>query len=521
MKRTICIIMAFMLLAAVLSACQATPDEPIVIQKDMEQMIEKAQEISEQPTENALGGRLGVPEKYIAQNVYSDKFIMTADAEIVLPDVSTIPTVRVKPADFSQETVNRLYEYLVGDTVMYEAQPIRTKVQIEEDILWWKQILADENSSPEGKAQAEEKIERLNGAYKTAPETVQYVTGNAIIKTLSECDFETGKELYTYQGVDLVEKPKEKPENQGMYFQVHQNNTGDEIIKEENVGGFSVTDTASRGARFVYGDYDLLKKALGGELGWSIEAGKVTQKDWEQAAFKYGDFSPSKAETFVNDLLTYISADNIAVSSIEMNYNVSEAVAQALNNGAPQEYDAVRQDFLNGKRSSDIIGVTYIVNCVRRVADVEVTSNDALSSYLDDAYGKQWYYERIRIGVCKDGIFSVDWTSPHDITETLTDDTNMLPFSEIEKIIEQMFRVKWEPAGEEACEYNITKVVLSLRRVMEQDNVERGLFIPVWDLYGTCSFTYPGEPPLPGNNDQSFLTINAIDGSVIDLNKGY
>lgn len=63
---------------------------------------------------------------------------MTADAEIVLPDAEKLPTVRVIPADFSQETVDRLYDYLVGDTVMYEMSSLRTKTDIEAELIDWK-----------------------------------------------------------------------------------------------------------------------------------------------------------------------------------------------------------------------------------------------------------------------------------------------------------------------------------------------------------------------------------------------
>ena len=38
---------------------------------------------------------------------------------------------------------------------------------------------------------------------------------------------------------------------------------------------------------------------------------------------------------------------------------------------------------------------------------------------------------------------------------------------------------------------------------------------------GEAWITYPGEPKMSGNGDVSLLTINAIDGSVIDLDRGY
>ena len=90
---------------------------------------------------------------------------MKADAEIVLPAAEKLPTVRVIPADFSQNTVDRLYDYLVGDTVMYEMSPLRTKADIEADLIDWKKTLSDPAASSEQKAQAEEQIEALSKQY--------------------------------------------------------------------------------------------------------------------------------------------------------------------------------------------------------------------------------------------------------------------------------------------------------------------------------------------------------------------
>lgn len=531
MKRRICILLAI-LAAFSLAACQETPEEVIVVQKDTERLVEQIRDNSpeENPADTQAGLReaLGAPERYTAQFDYSENLSMTADAEVVLPNVPAIPTVRVKPADFSQDMVNRMYEYLVGDTVMYEAQPLRTKSQIEEDILEWQRILADDNAAAESKAQAEERIGWLREAYKTAPDTVEYAPGGSEIKTLAEYDFATGKEMYTYQGVSIVEDPEPKEEGaskRGKDFIVQQNNTGSEIIKTENVGGFSVFDTASRGARFNYSDYALLGEAIGRHDYFSLEMGNTTQEEWESASYQFNDFSPGSAAAMVQDFLSYIGADDMVVGQIRMYYEISEKYGALISNGNPYDDETIVNDFKSGKLTSDLYGVTYQVYCLRQVGGVSVAS-DEYSSYLgEDAYGAQWYYEELHIGVCEDGIYSVQWRSPHEITETITDNTTMLPFSDVEKIIGQMFRVKHEPhpGSTSIYEYEIDRLELSLRRVMEQDNVENGLLIPVWDVYGFHWYSEPDIdlPRVRFTGKQSLLTINAIDGSVVDLMKGY
>ena len=58
--------------------------------------------------------------------------------------------------------------------------------------------------------------------------------------------------------------------------------------------------------------------------------------------------------------------------------------------------------------------------------------------------------------------------------------------------------------------------------VSEQDKIYSGLLVPVWDFYGPRSWTLgTGEPYTFYDPDQSLLTINAVDGTIIDRSLGY
>lgn len=470
MKKVFTILLAA-ITALCLAACQETPDKVVVVKKDTERLVEQVRENSSEEEQdaaavNTLAEKLGVPDRFFAENVYSDTFSMKADAEIVLPAAEKLPTVRVIPADFSQNTVDRLYDYLVGDTVMYEMSPLRTKADIEADLIDWKKTLSDPAASSEQKAQA--------------------------------------------------------MDTNGKYFEVHQNNTGGEIIKTENVGGFSVVDTASRGARFYYTNTALLESALGGTGGRTFEVGEITQEEWENAGYEFTGISPDEAVQEVDQLLEAIGADDMAVATVEMSLQTTYDASYNIDDNSFETYQTQQEEILSGKHNDKITGITYRVYCERQVNGVNVTS-DTFSSYLDDAYGKQWYYEDFTVDVCKDGIYSVRWASPYEVTETIAQDTEILPFSEAEKIINQMFRANHDPGPESTAlfEYEVDQIVLSLRRIAEPGGVESGLLIPVWDVYGEAWITYPGEPKMSGNGDVSLLTINAIDGSVIDLDRGY
>ena len=74
-----------------------------------------------------------------------------------------------------------------------------------------------------------------------------------------------------------------------------------------------------------------------------------------------------------------------------------------------------------------------------------------------------------------------------------------------------------------AQKYTITSVRLSLQRISEQDSFTSGLLAPVWNVYGYQTVFRKDK-----NQSEDYpvslwplLTINAIDGSVIDIYKGY
>ncbi|HZJ83455.1 MAG TPA: DUF6034 family protein, partial [Clostridia bacterium] len=84
----------------------------------------------------------------------------------------------------------------------------------------------------------------------------------------------------------------------------------------------------------------------------------------------------------------------------------------------------------------------------------------------------------------------------------------------------------WDSDEMYSYEMKVTEARLGLMRVTEKDVGDSGLIIPVWDFFGTL--TLKGKPgqPNPSEGDQhyiytSFLTINAIDGSIIDRELGY
>ena len=136
-----------------------------------------------------------------------------------------------------------------------------------------------------------------------------------------------------------------------------------------------------------------------------------------------------------------------------------------------------------------------------------------------------WMYESLYCQVNSEGIFDILWMCPLEIIETVNEDAQLKPFSEIQEIFEKMMTIEYEAQAEfggTEYDFEIDRVTLSLHRVVEQDSNETGLLVPAWNFYGKLTTSYDGSPFGPVDSlGESFLTINAIDGSVIDTLKGY
>ena len=113
--------------------------------------------------------------------------------------------------------------------------------------------------------------------------------------------------------------------------------------------------------------------------------------------------------------------------------------------------------------------------------------------------------------------------------QTLVEDAHLLPFDAVMERFDQMVRVKYEGmmadpgwGGIRSMEVRVDRIELSLERVIQPDNIDGGLLVPVWSFFGSILCTRPGDsfnhaydPTVP------FLTLNAVDGTLIDPRKGY
>ena len=186
--------------------------------------------------------------------------------------------------------------------------------------------------------------------------------------------------------------------------------------------------------------------------------------------------------------------------------------------------------------------------------------------YDEAAYSFGWSYESLAILVDDDGIAGITWEAPIETGETVQENSALLPFDKIMESYGAMMLLTYEPTvndtlkGEFTFEMNASAAELTLLRIRKQGGAsDEGMLVPVWIFYGTTtaydeqgekryfsgasSFnlfndisngTFASEERLSPSNafyellekepvEESgiYVIINAIDGSIIDLDKGY
>ena len=146
---------------------------------------------------------------------------------------------------------------------------------------------------------------------------------------------------------------------------------------------------------------------------------------------------------------------------------------------------------------------------------------------MDDTTTIPWCYERVEFTVNKEGLQNVQILNLYDVGEQQVENVEMLSFPEVAGIFEQMLRIKSaDMEYSTLSKYEVDRVQLGYMRIYDPGTDSRsGLLVPVWDFFGrhTDEYDYEGETgsSTVERPQNSFLTVNAADGTVIDRNLGY
>lgn len=468
MKKKTMRMLSAALAVTLLSGCGAaqtsTPAETSVNQA---MLLEK----SAQPQESAYT----FPEKFTGDWTGQEgKLTIHADAQVVAELGTALPTATVEPREFTQEDVDNLLK------VFLKGEPLYSHVQTKQELQGHLDYInsPDWTSDP-GKPSDPASLEARR------------------------------KELNAWYTAEIAKAPEEKPILHGF----------SDSDDPKRIGGTATVD----GIKWEVS----IRNDIDG--GW-------TEACIERTDYKYRDYSiqlpdASKEESIArgNALMQELGFDNFVLVdaqqwSVELpgDNGIWRLYYAPTVNGFP--IAGARQDIT---QTHD--GTVY--------QDYQYWDYACKDSENPDTVS--WYLENILLDVGKNGVLRFAWTAPSTKPVVRQAESTLLPFEEIAAIADTMLpevivgpketpltKLDQYNGFDTRMDVDITKVSLSLMRIRDKGSLQ-GTIVPVWDFWGTSDW-YDAEPNAYGYQEkgmnyeyQPMLTLNAVDGTVVDRQLGY
>lgn len=478
----------FLLFLCLFCACQPTPAQDAVKQKDTNRLIEAVQEAELEKSEPApVPVKERMPKRFQCDFVTEARQVhVTADVPIRVLTEGTFPLVRVQRREVTNEERLTIYRRLFESDGIYKYEYHPTKEAIVREIEWLlqepteaekKEFLEDPENTEESWAaylqRRKDRIEVLRQKYLAMP------------------DDGTPLPFEPWDGEPFTIRDGESP---GMVVGVEYPVSGRMVSygtllpdrpvdysrqQDEGTGTYSVYSFDKRldmpgVERIAPEDYDRVH-----------DGANITARAAAEAALAplagLGDFA-------VADILWTHDADD-------------EAVAKGIT----------------GKQA-------YLVRLTPMFhgASLLYTGASAMDIPEGGGYTPVWHYEHVLAAVDGDGtILGMAWESPLAETEVLADDTALLPFGEIMDIFSRQVNRIYSYEEATGAALTVTDVRLGLFRIREQGDMESGLLVPTWFITGEYhSASHPEDVSLR-DEYWPIAVINAVNGSIIDVNNGY
>ncbi len=509
MKRIVFLSLTCML--CLLTACVPTPEEEVIVNKeDQTEMVKTAKgETVESQSDIDLRMQYHIPETITADLASPDGVThVTVDAPILVPD-KPLPIVRTYSAEFDQPTVTALWNALVGDAVLYNQwEDEETKADIEKDIKLYTEMLEqiqsgvlDEPSAMYSTDELENMIEELKARYPSAPDGYEKEIETGI---LHRQYIPLGDDKRAAARMGISARTEGEP---WINFHVENDTDNTEtLIYRESDGWSSIG--VSRSAHMYYNRNSPGSGCLFMPLTetW-FEEYIVTENDpLPEAASGILSVSPKDAFEQVGQFLS------------ETGYNQTLAISRTTVISNRETPDAPDPEY------------AYRFELVRQVNGSPCARNTGYSgSKLGDDHmtAPYWAYEHCELYLDDTGIFSFDWFSPLTVGETVVESAKLMDFSEIMNIAERMLPLmetqSYDPNVTKSVTRTIDRVELGLWRIVEQNELGKGLLVPVYCFYGTDDHVRVFQDGFTAQTYYRYtpLIINAVNGSVIDPTKGY
>lgn len=485
MKKQICAILAAAMMLSAFTGCQKRQDSSPA----SETIPTSAEDTAEHS--GTLLADFPVPERFTGDWTGVEGCVTVhADAAISLPEVDTIPTATVKRHFFTQEDADKLREVFTGDSPFYEEtivtkQSLQKRLEVYYDME--RGVIPIQLDGGNTKEVLEGYIERTKAAIEEAPDESDRIPRDFILQ--KESDSPERDELSGWSEAD----------GRKIHYSIHN-------MRNFGIGTSATVYLDGYGNNNYCCSYELEEVP---DMLTSMEPA-ISEKE----AIAMGDALLERLGV-LDMVCDQINAVNYYTVDYLLSYYTDNSIA---NNSIEEIHDA-----------------GYKMRYVRSVGGVPViyTENSGSASPVGESGLQTWGYEYMEIYVNKDGVVYFSWGNPYTQPEIDTTAAELLPFSDIQDIFAKMIMVTSEDLlainiknGFEVHESkDVHDITLRLMRIRDKDNVTEGRLIPVWDFWAldkahAVDRSY-SKYVYEDGYERIVLTINALDGTIIDRDMGY
>ncbi len=479
-----------MLMTCFTTACQPTPEKGIVVNKGDGKLQEKIY------NEGETSGPYEAPATW-QDELVEGELNLFIDADIETPNTNGLPVALIEPDEITDGDAASLINALTAGNPVFALQTQITKDILEAEILEIKQVINDPDSdfntvtkkdNPERYElrlkELQERLELLTEQHKDAPQS----------QIKSEIDLRFIPETEIYPRLSELNDP---PDGLGIAGYTEKDDGRYQQISFNKPAAAPYYDQYISYYRLDFGQIDSLFTST---TTSNLRNCKLTL-----------DEACHIAEEFLNKLDVQDMGLSLAASAVQYN----------------PEYD-------EGKEIINEFSQSYVLYYTRKVNGVQITHQlnqpDPAQQY--DAY---WPQELIVMAVNDSGVTQFSWVSPISVKSIINSHVELLHFSEIQEIFRKNIGMNIDYSDNDpnitGREIHINRVVLGLTKIKQKDSREH-ILVPSWNFFGYEINKYDGPQPggyiLDENHTytqeavgQSFLTINAVDGSLINTDVGY
>lgn len=500
-----------MLTASLLTACQPTPDAPVVANKNNE-AVQQVIAAAPEPVK-AYEAPETVADSFKAKD---ENVTINVNAKVVVPAVEAFPVVTAVPSDISADFIKSAAQVLMEGKTLYQPRMGLTKQDIEAEILKLQNALADPKHSTSDGLNADDP-EIVADTRKLFEDRI----------AIYQDQYEKAPDALVREEAPIVFSPAKIYEDPVFY----QENVNDWTSQKDDDQAQQLLDEYENEKKYV-ADSDL----SGGYYG------QITATSYNGFGNRWSMFRFVKSKE-LNPIFAP-NMDSMIQTATDMTQEDAVALAQQTMSQLGLD-DMVMSKVWGETINGPDTGIcAYVVQYQRVYKGIPVSGSQFVNKADEALYGPVYESEMISM-LIKDGmVMSFDWRNPIEVTVTENENVALLAFDAIMDKFRSQMAIEYNlvklshyaednPDFEEfiagiiSGEVNITKIELGYVRLAVQDRAGSYRLIPVWRFYGNESvvMTHEGnDVPTNMNGDRDaalYMTLNAVDGSPVDESMGY